>query len=191
MLSDASPLLRKAFEVRSEYEESPERILYFPADDADLFGHLIECIYSKSFSMDMFENATSDSEREVQAAQLYVLAEKYGVETVELNIGIKLHAYSKGRVHSVGNKLDRMPPERRAVEIAYKYTYRNSILRRVFLDWYSLCTVCEDTGLRDWLPTVPDLAADLVVTTSRKNRYFDMEERDYFLRLIGKEYKVL
>ena len=133
--------------------------------------------------MDMFEDASSHSEREVQAAQLFALAEKYGVETVMLNIGIKLHAHGKRRA--------RLTPAHRAIEIAYKYTNRDSILRRVFVDWYSVCNVCEDTGLRDWLPTVPEFASDLVVTSSRNRQYFYKDADDYLLRLTGKEYKVL
>ena len=189
-LFDASPLFRKAF--TSDSQEGSERILDFSDDDPDLFGHLIACIYSKSFSMSMFEDAKSDSEREVQAAQLFVLAEKYGVETVMLNIGIMLHAHGKGRWREVSHYYkEQLPPERRAVEIAYKYTYRDSILRKVFVDWYSACPVREIRGLRDWLPTVPEFASDLLVTTSREERYFSKSQKEYSLRLTGKEYKDL
>ena len=54
-LFDASPLFRKAF--KSDSEEGSEQMLDFSDDDPSLFGHLIECIYSKSFSLDMFEDA--------------------------------------------------------------------------------------------------------------------------------------
>ncbi len=185
-LIDASPLFRKAF--KSESEEGSERILDFSGDDPGAFGHLVACIYSKSFSMDIFEDAKSDSEREVQAAQLFVLAEKYGVETVMLNIGIKLHAYSGGRGQRGEYAKERLPPERRAVEIAYKYTYRDSILRTVFVDWYSACPVREVRSLRDWLPTVPEFASDLLVTASREQRYFYKNKEEYSLRLKGVKY---
>ena len=193
-LFDASPLFHKAF--TSDSQEGPERTLDFPNDDADLFGHLIACIYSKSFSMDMFEDATSDSERQIQAAQLFALAEKYDVETVMLNMGIKLHAHGnapgkKKRPAGSYYETDRFPPERRAVEIAYRDTHRDSILRIVFVDWYSMGGVDDDIGVRDWLSTVPEFASDLVVTRSRQQRYFDKNEDEYLKRLTGKAYKVL
>ena len=189
-LFDASPLFRKAF--KSDSEEDSERILDFSEDDPGLFGHLVECIYSKSFSMDMFEDATSNTEREIQAAQLFALAEKYGVETVMLNIGLKLHAHGEKRRQMKHYNHVRIPPERRAVEIAYQYTHRDSILRKVFVDWCSACSVGEIRDLRDWLPTVPEFASDLVVTTSREKRYFYMDQKDYLLRLTGgKGYEVL
>ena len=167
-------------------------MLDLSGDDPGLFGHLIACIYSKSFSMDIFEDAKSDSEREVQAAQLFVLAEKYGVETVMLNIGMKLHAYSEGRSRVVGSYIrERIPPEHRAVEIAYKSTYRDSILRKVYLDWYSVCSVREVRSLRDWLLTVPEFAVDLCVTTARDQKYFSKNGNDYLLRLTGKGYNEL
>ena len=184
-LFDASPLFRKAF--NSDSEEGSEQVLDLSDDDPGLFGHLIECIYSKSFSMDQFEDAKSDSKREVQAAQLFVLAEKYGVETVMLNIGMKLHAYSEGRSRVVrGYTRERLPPERRAVEIAYKHTYRDSILRKVYVDWYSVCPEREVRGLRDWLLTVPEFAVDLCVTTARDQKYFSKNGYEYMLRLTGK-----
>ena len=188
-LFDASPLFRKAF--TSKPEEDSEQVLDFSGDDPGLFGHLIQCIYSKSFSMDIFEDAKSDSEREVQAAQLFVLAEKYGVEAVMLSIGIKLHAYGNDKKHVVNYAYEPIPPERRAVEIAYQYTHRDSILRRVFADWYSSCTMSEDASLRDWLPTVPEYASDLLVTKSRKQEYFKRTEQEYLRRLMGKAYKAL
>ena len=167
-------------------------MLDFSDDDPSIFGHLIECIYSKSFSMDMFEDAKG-KEREVQAARLFALAEKCGVETVMLNIGIKLHAYGKNRQRAVrttyGDTYEPIPPERRAVEIAYKYTHRDSILQRVFKDWYSVCTMSGDTTLRDWLLTVPEFAADLLVTTARKEAYFKRSENDYRFRLTGESHK--
>ena len=141
--------------------------------------------------MDIFENAKSDSEREVQAAQLFVLAEKYGVEAVMLSIGIKLHAYGKNRERVVNNSYEPIPPERRAVEIAYQYTHRDSILRWVFVDWYSTCTMSEDASLRDWLPIVPEYASDLLVTRSRSQEYFKFTEKEYLRRLTGKAYKAL
>ena len=138
--------------------------------------------------MDMFEDAKG-KEREVQAAGLFALAEKYAVETVMLNICIKLHAYGKNRERAVGRSYEPLPPERRAVEIAYKYTHRDSILRRLFMDWYSVCTMSGDTTLRDWLLTVPEFAADLLVTTARKEEYFTKKEASYLLRLTGKAHK--
>ena len=142
--------------------------------------------------MDIFEDAKSDGEREVQAAQLFVLAEKYGVETVMLNIGMELHAYSEGRSRVRRDYIwERLPPERRAVEIAYKYTYRDSILRKVYLDWYSVCPVGDVRGLRDWLFTVPEFAVNLCVTTARDQKYFYKNGNEYLLRLTGKGYNEL
>ena len=186
MLFDASPVFRKAF--TSDFQEASKRTMDLPDDDAGLFDYLITCIYSKSFNMDLFEDATSNSEREVQAAQLFALAEKYDVETVVLNIGIGLHAHARANPSIYYNYT---PPERRAVEIAYKYTSRDSILRKVFIDWYSMCDMSEDTGLRDWLPTVPEFASDLLVTTSRHKQYFRINKEGYLLRLKGKEHKDL
>ncbi|KAK0515926.1 hypothetical protein JMJ35_001960 [Cladonia borealis] len=56
-LFEASPLFRKAF--TSEPEEDSEQVWDFADDDPGLFGHLIACIYSKSFNMDIFEDAKS------------------------------------------------------------------------------------------------------------------------------------
>ena len=181
-LFDASPLFRQNFNSYSE--EGSERMLDFSNDDPGLFGHLIACIYSKSFSMDIFEDAKSDSEREVQAAQLFVLAEKCGVETVMLNIGMELYAYSEGRLGVKRSyHRERLPPERRAVEIAYKYTYCASILRKVYVDWYSVCPEREVRDLHDWLLTVPEFAADLCVTIASDKEYFYQNEKEYLLRL--------
>lgn len=187
-LFDASPVFRKAF--TSDFQEASKRTMDLPEDDAGTFEPLVSCIYSKSFDIDLFEDATSDSEREVQAAQLFALAEKYDVESVMLNIGIGLYAHARAkRCEQTMYTRKYTPPERRAVEIAHNYTSRDSILRKVFIDWYSVCEVSADTGLRDWLPNVPEFASDLVVTTSRQRAYFNKE--DYLLRLTGKEYKDL
>ena len=145
--------------------------------------------------MDIFEDAKSAGEKEVEAAQLYVLAEKYDVETVMLNICIKLRAHAKGQLRATGSsyydRKEQVPPERRAVEIAYKYTSRASSLRKVFVDWYVKCNVDKDTGVREWLATVPEFAADLIVTPSRTQGYFDRTEDDYLSRLTGKAYKAV
>lgn len=189
-LFDASPVFRKAF--TSGFQEGSKRTMDLPDDDAGLFDHLVTCIYSKSFDMDLFEDATSDSEREVQAAQLFALAEKYDVERVVLNIGMGLYAYARAkRVEGPAYSRKYVPPERRAVEIAYEYTSRDSVLRKVFIDWYSVYDMSGDTGLRDWLSTVPEFASDLVVTKSRERRYFLNEENEYKLRLRDKENKAL
>ena len=189
-LFDASPVFRKAF--TSDFQEASKRTMDLPEDDAGSFDHLIKCIYSKSFDMDLFEDATSDSEREVQAAQLFALAEKYDVETVMLNIAIGLYAHAKAKRCDQKRYPRRYtPPERRAVEIAYEYTSRDSMLRKVFIDWCSVCDVCEDTDLRDWLSTVPEFASDLVVTKSREEQYFMRDEERYIRRLTDKHYKVL
>ena len=85
--------------------------------------------------MDLFEDATSDSEREVQAAQLFALVEKYDVEIVMLNIGMGLYTHARAkRSERIGYSRKFIPPERRAVEIAHNYTSRDSILRKVFID---------------------------------------------------------
>lgn len=189
-LFDASPVFRKAF--TSDFQEGSKRTMDLPEDDPGSFDHLIKCIYSESFDMDMFKDATTDSEREVRAAQLFVVAEKYGMETVMLNIGIGLFAYAKAKPFNItdhGRKF--IPPERRAVEIAQEYTSRDSILRKVFIDWFSMCNVREDTDLRDWLQTVPEFASDLVVTKSRQTQYLLKEVEDYISRLTNKKYKVL
>lgn len=188
-LFDASPVFRKAF--TSDFQEGSKRTMDLPEDDAGLFGHLIKCIYSERFDMDRFKDATSDSEKEVQAAQLFALAEKYSVETVMLNTGIGLYAHARANRHEVGYPYKNIPPERRAVEIAYNYTSRDSILRKVFIDWYSVCDVFEDTDLRDWLSTVPEFASDLVVTNSRDQRYFMEVEESYIRRLTDKQCKAL
>ena len=106
-----------------------------------------------------------------------------------LNICITLQAYGKNRERVVGRSYEPIPPQRRAVEIAYKYTHRDSILQRVFKDWCSVCTMSGDATLRDWLLTVPEFAADLLVSTARKEAYFKRTESDYLLRLTGKEFK--
>ncbi len=185
-LFKASPLFRKAF--TSDSQEGSEPTREFPDDDAGVFNHLIACIYAKTFDMDMFEDNMPDSEIMVQAAQLFALAEKYDVETVMLNICLKLHAHGKVKKQYVtkdgyhGSRL--APPERRAVEIAYNYTHRDSMLRMVFVDWYSVCHVREDTGVRDWLPTVPEFASDLVVASPEMQHFYKAEE-NYLLRLKG------
>ena len=170
-----------------------KRTLDLPDDDAGSFDHLITCIYSKSFDIHMFEAATSDGEREVQAAELFALAEKYDVETVMLNIAIGLYAHARANSSEVTKYYVRkyITPERRAVEIAHNYTSRDSILRKVFMDWYSACDVYEDTDLRDWLSTVPEFASDLVVTKSREKQYFMEEEERYIRRLTDKQYRTL
>ena len=156
----------------------------FPDDDAGLFDQLIACIYIKTFDMKMFGDEMSNCEREVQAAQLFALAEKYDVEAVMLNICVKLHAHGRNYKTGYINYVQRFdPPDRRAVEIAYKYTHRDSILRMVFVDWYSMCNVRKDKGVRDWLPTVPEFASDLVVTTSREQMCFDKDAMSYLVRL--------
>ena len=189
-LCGASPVFHKAF--TSDFQEGSKRTMDLPDDDAGLFDHLVTCIYSKSFDMDLFGDATSDSEKEVQAAQLFALAEKYDVGTVMLNIGIGIYAHAKAnRYVYIAYQHKITPPDRRAVEIAYEYTSRDSMLRKVFIDWYSVCDVCEDTDLRDWLPTVPEFASDLVVTKSRQMQYFMREEEDYISRLTDKQHKVL
>lgn len=127
----------------------------------------------------MFADAKSNSESQIQAAQLFVLAEKYGVKKVMLNIGINLHAY--GKAHN------NVPPERRAVEIAYKHTYPDSILRQVFVDWHSECIDEGDKGLRDWLSTVPEFASSLAVTTSRYMHYLFKSQEEYLLKLQSKK----
>ena len=54
-----------------------------------------------------------------------------------------------------------------------------------------MCDVYEDRDLRDWLPTVPEFASDLVVTKSRQMQYFMKDEEDYISRLTDRQYKVL
>ncbi|KAK0515925.1 hypothetical protein JMJ35_001959 [Cladonia borealis] len=112
-----------------------------------------------------------------------------------LNICIKLRAHGKEQVRATGSswhdRKEQLPPERRAVEIAYKYTYRASSLRKVFVDWYVMCSVDKDTGVREWLATVPEFAADLIVTPSRTQQYFKRDEKDYLLRLTGKAYEAV
>ena len=189
-LFDASPVFRKAFS--SDFQEGSKRTMDLPEDDAGSFDHLIKCIYSESFDMDMFKDAASDSEREVQAAQLFAIAEKYDVETVMLNIGIGLFAHARAnRYKMIQWTRKYIPPERRAVEIAQEYTSRDSILRKVFIDWFSMCDVCEDTDMRDWLQTVPEFASDLVVTKSREKQYLLSEVENYISRLTDKQLKVL
>ena len=192
VLFDASPVLRKAF--TSDSEVGLKEFLDLPDDNAGLFDHLIACIYSKSFDIHMFEDATSDGEREIKAAELFALAEKYDVETVTLNIAIGLYAHARANRYEqkppYGYRKN-FPPERRAVEIADKSTSRDSILRKVFIDWWSVCDVRGDTDLRNWLSTVPEFASDLVVTKSREEKYFMKNEEDYFRRLTEQQYRTL
>ena len=191
VLFDASPVLRKAF--TSDSEVGLKEFLDLPDDNAGLFDHLITCIYSKSFDIQMFEDATSDGEREVKAAELFALAEKYDVETVTFNIAIGLYAHARAnRYEKIPYESRKnFPPERLAVEIAEKSTSRDSILRKVFIDWYSVCNVRGDTDLRHWLSTVPEFASDLVVTESREEKYFMMNEEEYFWRLAEKQHRTL
>ena len=191
VLFDASPVLCRAF--TSDSEVGLKETLDLPDDNAGLFDRLITCIYSKSFDIQMFEDATSNGEREVKAAELFALAEKYDVETVTLNIAIGLYAHARENryEHPPYGHRKNIPPERLAVEIADACTSRDSILRKVFIDWWSVCDVRGDTDLRNWLSTVPEFASDLVVTESREEKYFMRDEEYYLPRLTEKQFRTL
>ena len=140
-----------------------------PDEDPDLFEIFVECIYSKSAEVDYIQSA-GDEGIWMNSARLYVLAEKYDVREVQFAICQKLFTMASARY--ANDELRSSSKE--AIEFIYDNTGRRAPIRKVLVDCYAFARPWssyvghnddEIYSLNEWLPRVPDFAADLALAT--------------------------
>ena len=157
VLFEASPVFKAAF--TSTFEESSERSIHLPDDDATLMDILIQSLYFP-------ESRLNGIDTTMQLLRLYVLADKYDIVKVKNKICVDghlslLYLESKPRLGR---------PRNSAVEFVYANTTSKTPMRRLLVDrfvWGVDPAWFNNEENRSWLLSVPDFAVDLCAVLAK------------------------
>ncbi|KAI4190881.1 MAG: hypothetical protein L6R41_000482 [Letrouitia leprolyta] len=100
-----------------------------------------------------------DPVQQKQLIDLYILADKYDVTTLNNSLIDILY----NSINQPGSR----PPSRKLVRHAYENTAPGSPMRQLLASWYAWDVDPEwysQKGVTNWLPTVPDFAAQLATS---------------------------
>ncbi|KAL6716044.1 hypothetical protein ACLMJK_007006 [Lecanora helva] len=189
-----SPVFRTAF--NSMFKEGRERTMTLPDEDPECFNSFLECLYKEYFDYHMlFSGNTEDMQNcLMRCAQLFVLADKYDVESLKANICGNLFSLAKRQPH--GNYvrhhgIEVLLPSSEVIAYIYDHTNRGSPLRKTVADWYAWASQPYEFDERfgshfEWLYDIPDFGVDVALMLRSGDRsdgflreFFGMEEEDY------------
>lgn len=122
-------------------------------DSAHTFEQFLQWLYMGKL---MFSSQSMDRPRWRELINLYILADKYGVVTLKNILMTTLFlSAQEPKISHIGRDL---------ITLAYENTTQGSPLRRLIASLYAWLVdpkYFSRPGISDWLPTVPDFAAEL------------------------------
>lgn len=153
LLCAASPVFEAAF--NGNFRERNGAI-ELPGDSPLAFELLVQWLYSRRIT---FASQVMSHNQQKKLIGLYCLADKYAVMSLKKNL--------IGTLYTSVDQPDVRPPSRNLVKFAYENTAQGSRMRLLLVSWYAWIVDPEwysEEGVSDWLPTVPDFAAELATS---------------------------
>ena len=160
-LCDASLFFKAAF--TGGFKERFEKTMQLPEDEESIFELFVDWLYYRRYSMlpEKEDDDDEDNSRFMQAFQLFVLAEKYGVCELK-NLVIE-------RLFTEGRDCKRAPNDA-SVAYAYRHTTQGSGLRKLLADWSAWevnLAYYQNPGTQAFMRQHPDLATDVIVSFAK------------------------
>ena len=167
IICDASPFFYKAF--NSGFREGRKQSMNLPEEGPELVDCLTQWLYAPDFQK-VRENLPVDTNVHTGEVDFYLLAEKFGIKKLKDQIIDHLVQYT--------NDTSVNPADKRFISFAkmaeiYNHTTPKDGLRKLVLQWYKkhIDLKCyDDEGVQQWLCTEPELARDLILTYTQRNR---------------------
>lgn len=171
--------------IASKVMEQSELEIILPKEDAKLFEYFTQWLYSQHYSTPSF---TENGAYVFFAVRMFILAEKYDIDSLKKTILEELFVMAAGPVGAETAK----PPAPDTIVYAYEHTPLSSSLRKLLADWY--CYQVDESWVGDWdnqvwLRENPDIAADIIVglvnntTRARPRNPFETKTVKYYLEI--------
>ena len=167
------------------------RSLSLPEENVSDFENFLDYLYRGNFHHSMFGISEYDGEQGhiIQSVRLFLLAEKYSVDALKLDICKDLFYVMSKLEEGTAVK----PPSFAVLDYTYALTKRKSPLRMLMADWFASWEPTDwqpEGQSTDWLYNIPDFGADLALSLQfqfdmKRKAAFDMTAPEYLQRLKG------
>lgn len=188
LLCQASDFFRSAFTGDESYVENTTQSMTLSGTEVtlDALERLVEWLYTQSYTLSSTDSQEVTSERYMELARLFVLAEKYVIVDLKNDIIDQLFLTKKQTAS---------PPPFAVVSYVYEHTPMNSPFRLLLVahyTWHIGMKWYEWTTTPSHLQKFPDFAADLAVSFGKKSlgkqkSLFDGKPSDLYETSISKK----